>query len=143
MRRSGNPIGGGPPGGGPPGGGAPGGGGTGPIPAATAQGPVPVAAPRDIRMMGTLPQIFTGDHAKAQNFLDEVLGYFCANRGVAGFESPMCKVSITLTMIKGNEVARWAQDIGRWVDTLDPAIDDILLVWEQFQTEFTEQFTNS
>jgi|SRR6266850_1127508 len=145
MQRSGNPSrggGGGGGGGGPPGGGAPGGGGTGPIPTATAQGPVPAAAPGDIRTMGTLPQIFTGNHAKAQDFLDEVLGYFCTNRGVAGFESPMCKVSITLTMIKGSEVARWVRDMGRWVDSLDPALDDIELVWEQFKTEFTKQFTD-
>jgi len=93
--------------------------------------------------MGTLPQIFTGNRAKAQDFLDEVLGYFRANRGVAGFESPMRKVSITLTMIKGSEVAGWARDMGRWIDALDPAVDDIELVWEQFQTEFTEQFTDS
>src|SRR6267142_4447983 len=103
MRRTGNN------GGGPPG---EGGGGTGPVPTAAAQGPVPAAAPGDIRTMGTLPQIFMGDCAKAQNFLDEVLGYFHANRGVAGFESPMCKVSITLTMIKGSEVAGWARDMG-------------------------------
>ena len=62
MRR--NP--GGPPAGGPPGG-QPGGGGggAGPVPAATVQGPVPAAAPGDIRTMGTLPQIFTGNRAKA------------------------------------------------------------------------------
>jgi len=58
--------------------------------------------------MGMLPQIFTGNRAKAQEFMDKVLGYFCASRGVAGFESPMCKVSIMLTMIKGSEVAGWA-----------------------------------
>ena len=46
-------------------------------------------------------------------------------------------------MIKGSKVARWACDIGRWIDTLDPAVDDIELVWEQFQAEFTEQFTDS
>jgi len=93
--------------------------------------------------MGTLPQIFTGNRAKAQDFLDEVLGYFRANRGVAGIESPMHKVSITLTMIKGSKVAGWAHDMGRWIDTLDPTVDDIELVWEQFQIEFTEQFTDS
>jgi len=46
-------------------------------------------------------------------------------------------------MIKGSEVAGWAHNMGRWIDTLDPAVDNIELVWEQFQTEFTEQFTNS
>jgi len=55
----------------------------------------------------------------------------------------MRKVLITLTMIKGSEVAGWARDMGRWIDTLNPAVDDIELVWEQFQTEFTEQFTDS
>ena len=65
MQRTGNPDG-STPEGGAPGGGAPGGGrGAGPIPTAAAQGQVPVAAPGDIRTMGTLPQIFTGDHAKA------------------------------------------------------------------------------
>jgi len=153
MQRSGNSTrggapgggapGGGAPGGGAPGGGAPGGGGAGSVPTATAQGPVPAAAPGDIRTMGTLPQVFTSNRAKAQDFLDEVLGYFHVNRGVAGFKSPMHKVSITLTMIKGSEVARWAHNMGRWIDTLDPVVDDIELIWEQFQTEFTEQFTNS
>jgi len=55
----------------------------------------------------------------------------------------MRKVSITLTMIKGSEVAGWARDMGRWIDALDPMVDDIELVWEQFQAEFTEQFTDS
>jgi len=46
-------------------------------------------------------------------------------------------------MIKGSEVAGWACDMGQWIDTLDPAIDNIELIWEQFQTEFTKQFTDS
>ena len=55
----------------------------------------------------------------------------------------MHKVSITLTTIKESEVAGWAHDMERWIDALDPAINDIELIWEQFQAEFTEQFTNS
>jgi len=58
--------------------------------------------------MGMLPQIFTGNCAKAQEFMDKVLEYFCENRGITEFESPMHKVSITLTMIKGSKVAGWA-----------------------------------
>ena len=81
--------------------------------AAATLGPVQLAAPGDIRTMGMLCQIFMGNCAKAQYFLDEVLGYFHANRGIAGFKSPMHKVSITLTMIKGSKVAGWAQDMGQ------------------------------
>jgi len=46
-------------------------------------------------------------------------------------------------MIKGSEVAGWAQDMGQWINSLDPAVDDIELVWEQFQQEFMKQFTDS
>jgi len=119
MRRSGNPSG---------GSGGPSEGGAGPVPTTPAQGPVPVVALGDIRTIGMLPQVFTGNCTKAQDFLDEVLGYFHVNRGVTGFESPMHKVLITLTMIKGSEVAGWVHDMGRWVNSLDPAVNDIELV---------------
>ena len=78
----------GPPGGGgsgPPGGGGsgpPGGGGGPPVggqpPAA--QQPVPPAA--DVKAMGSLPQIFYGDRSKANDFIEEVKGYFRLNADV-------------------------------------------------------------
>ena len=55
--------GGGPPGGGPPGGTRPG------------VDLVPVAIAGDVKSMGSLPQIFTGDCTRADDFIEEVRGY--------------------------------------------------------------------
>ena len=95
----GGPLGGG---GGPPGGGGgpPGSGG----PAAAQQ---PIAPTADVKAMGSLPQIFTGDRSKADNFIEEVKGYFWLNGDVASYNSPFKKVTFTLTLIKGMEPAQW------------------------------------
>jgi hypothetical protein len=58
--------------------------------------------------MGQLPQIFSGDRSQADNFIDELCGYLQLNRNVAGFNLPITKVSLTLTLIKGPEVTGWA-----------------------------------
>ena len=83
--------------------------------------------------MGQLPQTFTGDRTKADNFIDEVKGYLRLNSDVAGFNSPMKEVAFALTLINGSETAGWTRDIGNWLDGLDPAVDNIP---EQFLQEF-------
>ena len=100
-----------------PGGG--GGGGRGGPPAAAPQGVVPAA--NDVKAMGSLPQIFTGDRLQADNFIKEVKGYLHLNHNIAGFNSPIKKVTFTLTLLKGDKVAMWAQDMGNWIDGLNPA----------------------
>ena len=105
--RSGLPGGGGSglPGGG--GSGLPGGGGGPPVggqPLA-AQQPVPPTA--DVKAMGSLPQIFYGDRSKADDFIEEVKGYFRLNADIPGYNSPYKKVAFTLTLIKGKETAQW------------------------------------
>ena len=89
------PSGGGGGGSGPPGGGQP----------PAAQQPVPPVP--DIKAMGSLPQIFYGDQSKADNFIEEVKGYFCLNADIAGYNSPYKKVAFTLTLVKGEETAQW------------------------------------
>jgi Retrotransposon gag protein len=113
------------------------------------QGPpaaVPAAAPAgngDDRVMGNLPQIFDGERTNSRNFLDAILGYFRANARVPGLNSPIHKIAITLMLIQGPKVATWTRDIGAWLDSLDPATDDIQLTWDMFVQEFTEHFTDS
>ena len=106
SRGSGPPGGGGGPpgagGSGPPrGGGGPLGGGQPPA----AQQPIPPAP--DVKAMGSLPQIFNGDQSKADDFIEEVKGYFCLNTDVPGYNSPYKKVAFALTLIKGDEPAQW------------------------------------
>src|SRR5579863_6542333 len=97
----GNPLGGGPGAPGPPGGG-----GAPPNPAA-APAQVPVAAAADVQTMGTAPHTFTGKRDKAKDWLDKLRGYYRANIGVPGFESPIRKVALTLIFMDGPEVAKW------------------------------------
>jgi hypothetical protein len=96
----------------------------------------------DVKTMGQLPQIFTGNHSKADNFIEEVKGYLCLNQDVAGFNSPIKKIAFTLTLIKGEDTARWTRDMGDFLDRLTLA-DNILDLWMQFLVEFGQQFQDT
>jgi hypothetical protein len=93
--------------------------------------------------MGGLPQVFNGDRARADNFIEEVKGYLRLNQDVARYNSPIKKVAFTLTLIKGSEVAGWTHDIGVWIDMLDPVADNLPDVWDTFLIEFATQFQDS
>ena len=90
--------------------------------------------------MGEKPAIFTGDRTKVDDFIEEVKAYFHVNQDVAGFNSPIKKVAFTLTLIKGDEVARWVKDMGTWIDGLDHVHQNYPIVWTQFLDEFETQF---
>jgi len=144
--RSGPPSG-GPPSRGPPTGGPGGPGGNPPgVPGPPALlppaqgGQQPIARAADVKSMGGLPQIFTGDHLLADDFIKEVKGYLRLNQDVAGYNSPIKKVALTLTLMKGPQVAGWTRDMGTWLDTLDPVLDNIPDVWDQFLYEFSQQY---
>ena len=140
LRRPGGGGGGGnPPAGGGGGGGPPGGGGG---PAANPP-QVPVAPVANVKTMGTPPRDFNGDRRQARDFVEELRSYMRVNQGVAGFESPIRKVALALTFIKGPEVARWTAAMGRWIDALDQLADNIPAVWDQFLVELEEQFVDS
>ena len=93
--------------------------------------------------MGSLPQIFTGDWSKADNFIKEVKGYFCLNTDVTGYNSSYKKVAFTLTLIKGDKPAQLVWNMGNWLDTLDPVADNVQDLWDQFLKEYAHQFQDS
>ena len=104
----------------------------------------PMRAPAEgPAIMGSLPQIFTGDRTKATEFIEEVKGYIRLNQDVPGFNSSIKKAALTLTLIKGPEVAGWVRNMGHWIDQLNPTIDNIPFVWEQFLSECARQFHDS
>ena len=93
--------------------------------------------------MGSLPQIFNGDRSKVDDFIEEVKGYFHLNANIPGYNSPYKKVAFTLTLIKGEEPAQWVQNMGNWLDTLDPIADNVEDLWLQFLEAYTYQFQDS
>ena len=97
----GNPSGGG---GGGGGGGSGGGGGGGDPPLGNQQ---VVQVQGDVRLMGALPNIFTGDRNKAAAFIESIKQYIRLNDEVPSFRSPMKKVALTLTLMQGEEISNW------------------------------------
>jgi hypothetical protein len=67
----------------------------------------PVMLAGDVKTMGQLPQIFTGNQDQADNFIKEVKGYLHLNQDMAGFDSPIKKIAFMLTLIKGPDTAGW------------------------------------
>ena len=130
----GAPSGGGPGGpSGPRGPGGPGGGLPLPVPIAYL---VPIPANPDVHVMGSPPRIFDRDRQQADVFINELLTYICINFGVLGFESPMRKIAMVLTYIKGDKVDHWVERIAEWWDTLNPTIHNIHYTWTLFLGAF-------
>ena len=69
--------------------------------------------------------------------------YLRVNRDVAGFDSPIKKVAVTLLFIKGPQVAGWVCNYRGVLDTLHLTDDNILAVWNQFLDKFEQQFMDS
>ena len=138
MKR--NPSGGGP--GGNPGG--RGGGGQPPSPQGPAAAPQQVPQPQgDVRMMGALPEPFTGERAKAGHFIEAMKTYIHLNQQVPGFESAMQKINLALTLMHSEKVAGWVKNVGTALDKLNPDTNDIDELWTTFLEEFAQQYTNT
>ena len=126
--------------------GPPGRGGGGSGPPSRGQPPAaqqPILPVPDVKAMGSLPQIFYGDRSKANDFIEEVKGYFHLNADVTGYNSPYKKVAFTLTLVKGEETAQWVQNMGNWLDTLDLVADNVEDLWLQFLEAYAYQFQDS
>ena len=94
-------------------------------------------------MMGALPEPFTGDRAKAGNFIEAMKTYVRLNRRVPGFESAMQKINLALTLMHGKKVAGWVKNVGAALDELDPNTDDVDELWTMFLEEFAQQYTDT
>ena len=102
-----------------------------------------VPAGGDVRLMGALPNIFNGNHAEAHRFIEAVKSYIRLNEDVPGFQSPMKKVALTLTLMQGENIAAWVEAAGRTLDNLDPATQNIPAVWDYFVEEFEQQYIDT
>jgi hypothetical protein len=92
------------------------------------------------KMWGSLLNHFDGTRSKANDFIDKLKSYFHVNRLNAVLQSPITKAAFTLTLIKGPEVAEWVKDMGKFLDNLDLATNDVPKVWEQFLNNFAKRF---
>src|SRR5258708_9033544 len=93
--------------------------------------------------MGELPDVFNGDQTKAEAFINQLNHYFLLNLDIPGFNSPIKKVALTITLIKGAEVTGWTRALGELLHALDPIHDNVPTLWEHFEQEFRKKFQDS
>jgi len=93
--------------------------------------------------MGIPPLLFNGDRTHSDTFVRELQIYMMANQGVPSFESPIRRVAITLTFIKGLQVDSWVEGILEGLEQLHPINDNIKYTYLNFLSRFESQFTNS
>ena len=110
----------------------------------------PAAAPQqvpqlqgDVRMMGALPEPFTGKQAKARHFIEAMKTYVRLNWRVPGFKSAMQKINLALTLMHGEKVAGWVKNVGTTLDELNLDTDNIDELWMMFLKEFAQQYTDT
>jgi Zinc knuckle len=87
--------------------------------------------------------IFDGDRTRAEAFLRELRIYMLANHGVPGFESPIRRIAIALTFIKGPQVDGWVEGILEGLDQLDPIQDNVEYTYTNFLQHFENNFMDS
>jgi hypothetical protein len=83
-----------------------------------------------------LPPIFKGDAAQVSNFIRQNEEYHRATEGQ--LDSPIRKVALALSLMKGHESRGWIRTVGGWLDNLDKEIDNLPSVWKLFKKEFVQ-----
>ncbi len=66
-----------------------------------------------------------------------------ANQGVPGFKSPIRRITITLTFIKGPQVNGWVEGILEGIKQLHPINDNVEYMYLNFLSHFKSQFVDS
>src|SRR5712671_6110308 len=104
---------------------------------------IPIQPVGDLKPAGVPPLLFDGDRTRADAFICELRIYMMANQGVPGFESPIRRIAITLTFIKGPQVDGWVEGILEGLEQLHPINDNIEYVYTNFLSRFESQFADS
>ena len=92
---------------------------------------------REITAKEKLPEIFEGNPSEAENFIYEFAAYFMAHDNEPVLASPVVRVALTLSRVKGEEVDQWVDQQLQWLelqDWQDPRVGSA------FVEAFFEQF---
>ena len=84
-----------------------------------------------------LPKIFKGNPSTAEHFIYQFTAYFMAHDDKPVLASPVARVALTLSQVKGEEVGQWVDQQLQWLelqDQQDPRVGSA------FVEAFFEQF---
>src|SRR6266851_5764636 len=104
---------------------------------------IPIHPVGDLKPAGVPPLLFDGDRTHADAFIHELQIYMMANQGVPRFESPIRRIAIALTFIKGPQVDGWVEGILEGLEQLHPLNDKIEYTYTNFLSRFESQFADS
>src|SRR6202789_3278428 len=94
-------------------------------------------------MEGKEPNAFTGDRAKADEFMHELKLYQFLNDNSPIMQDPYRKVAHALTFIQGTAVAEWKRSVENWVMGRPVPAPPHLNVWEGFEGDFIQDWDDT
>jgi hypothetical protein len=103
---------------------------------------IPIQPAGELKQAGMTPKVCDRERTKAEAFLRELRLYMMANQG-PGFESPIRRIAITLTFIKGPRVDGWVEAMLQAIEQLNPIEDNVEYAYTDFLNSFQTQFTDS
>ena len=92
---------------------------------------------KEITAKEKLPGIFEGNPSEAENFIYEFAAYFMAHDDKPELDSPVARVALTLSRVKGEEVDQWVDQQLQWLELQD---QQDLRVRGTFVEAFFKQF---
>ena len=69
--------------------------------------------------------------------------YVHLNQQVPGFESTMQKINLALTLMHGEKVTGWVENVGTALDEPNLDTDDTEELWTTLLEEFAQQYTDT
>ena len=101
-------------------------------------------------MHGNPPTVFTRDHSKSNEFLEDFKVYRMANQGNQTMRIPLERVALILTYIKGKNVQDWRTQMVNEIERLTCRVPNRLaitpedeILWMLFKRDFRNAFTDS
>ena len=101
------------------------------------------AAQGNGKLEGKEPTIFSGDRAKADEFMHELKLYQFLNLNATIITDPYRKVAHALTFIQGAAVAKWKRSIENWIMRRPIPTPPHIDVWEEFEQDFIQDWDDT
>ena len=99
----------------------------------------PPPNPADGKILGVTPFTFTGERARAEEFIDAIKDHFLLNHQFTPYHSTLTRIAYTLSLVQGPEVNSWRRLMCNWV-LAQPDNQD---TYNQVITQFRAQFLDS
>jgi Retrotransposon gag protein len=92
---------------------------------------------------GKEPTIFSGDRAKADEFMHELKLYQFLNSNAPIMTDLYRKVAHALTFIQGAAVAEWKRSVENWIMRRPIPTPPHIDIWDEFEQDFVQDWDDT